>query len=592
MPLIKTSALISDIKGKANGSVFARGSSGVYFRNNPSGGGKKSTLWDSQKSRFSFLAGQWRALTPAQQEEWNAAGELYPTTNKFGEIRIPSGYELFMRLNGVRLSIDLDLNTSPGSPREIPSLPVPSLYGYSGYAYVPTKVLSLVDRYKNNFFAYAPEFFKNADFSISKLFGCKFQLDSNVSPSFVPDTVYPLFSGQFESSSVWALVLICSAAGELSVEFRFSIKDEAPNWLTIIFASTSPLPDFTELTHVALSGSVDGTINPTLSINGVYIPFDLNKAYLGALDLFSSRISGTPTDVPADLDGTDLSGSFAIGAYDNSVPLPMRVSDFRYAAQYGSQPSCCGDPATPCEWGDSCVTFPDGCSCVYTDDLYAPDAPMPNGPIDGVLWSHGYILENETALVKFDRVVDGFCQNETSLGDNFGFWLALDPECSGNEECEAATNGNGDVECIGGICVYTGDSVLMEYAAAQTFKPLVYVAPYTFEGSDFYLEVTVSKIVGLGRNGNQVSYTRLGVFEMNGKGFNLSELIASKFGGIPNDGALYFNMAIIDGLNGYRYDTSLEFDTWTTSEPMAADKKKPKRRVGFKAGADLSGKMH
>jgi hypothetical protein len=104
MPKIKLSALISDIKGKSNGSVFSKNKSGVYFRNNPSGGGKKSAKWDRQKSILGSLASQWKDLSTAQKEAWNDAVTSYQTTNAFGDIRIPSGYELFMRLNGSLLS--------------------------------------------------------------------------------------------------------------------------------------------------------------------------------------------------------------------------------------------------------------------------------------------------------------------------------------------------------------------------------------------------------------------------------------------------------------------------------------------------------
>ena len=121
MPKIKPSALVSDIKGKSNGSVFSKNSGGLYFRNNPSGGGKKSAKWDLQKSRFSSLAQAWKSLTEEQQEAWNSIAPEYQTTGAFGDIRNPSGYEVFMRLNGTLSAINRDILTVPLSPRTIPS---------------------------------------------------------------------------------------------------------------------------------------------------------------------------------------------------------------------------------------------------------------------------------------------------------------------------------------------------------------------------------------------------------------------------------------------------------------------------------------
>lgn len=120
MPKIKLSALVSDIKGKSNGSVFSKNSGGTYFRNNPRSGGTKSARWDKQKNNLSALASQWRSLDLVTQEAWQDATPNYPTLNAFGDPRIPSGYELFMRLNGHLLASNLPLLEIPASPRSTP----------------------------------------------------------------------------------------------------------------------------------------------------------------------------------------------------------------------------------------------------------------------------------------------------------------------------------------------------------------------------------------------------------------------------------------------------------------------------------------
>lgn len=150
MPKIKLSALASDIKGKANGSVFSTNSGGTYFRNNPSGGGRKSPKWDLQKNNFGSLATQWKALTQTQQEAWQDATVLYPTVNAFGDPRIPSGYELFMRLNGSLSAVGLPLLSVPKSPRSV----VP--YGSVDIDYPTLWQLNpnyAVQTYNNNLFA-------------------------------------------------------------------------------------------------------------------------------------------------------------------------------------------------------------------------------------------------------------------------------------------------------------------------------------------------------------------------------------------------------------------------------------------------------
>jgi hypothetical protein len=120
MPSIKYSALVSDMKGKSNGSVFSTNKQGAYFRNNRTGGGRKTKAWDKQKANFSFLSTTWKGLTYEQQQAWTNAAPIYPALNKFKVAYIPSGFQLYMKLNGVLLAKGKGLLTLPGVKREFP----------------------------------------------------------------------------------------------------------------------------------------------------------------------------------------------------------------------------------------------------------------------------------------------------------------------------------------------------------------------------------------------------------------------------------------------------------------------------------------
>jgi hypothetical protein len=120
MPQIKFSGLVTAMKGKAGGSIFSQNKQGAYFRNNRWGGGRKSQRWDNAKNRLSFLSNQWRLLSAEQREAWQAAGADYPSKNKFQEEYIPSGYQLYMSLNGNLFSHNLPLLSVPGKNRPFP----------------------------------------------------------------------------------------------------------------------------------------------------------------------------------------------------------------------------------------------------------------------------------------------------------------------------------------------------------------------------------------------------------------------------------------------------------------------------------------
>lgn len=118
MPLVKYSALVTRMSGKLNGSVFAFNQGGDYFRNNKQGKGKTSDRWQQNKALWANLSTHWRNLTDEERAEWVAITPLYPTLNRFGVERTPTGYELYMRLNGAMLMNRLGNSLTPDNPEE------------------------------------------------------------------------------------------------------------------------------------------------------------------------------------------------------------------------------------------------------------------------------------------------------------------------------------------------------------------------------------------------------------------------------------------------------------------------------------------
>lgn len=149
MPKIRLSALASDIKGKSGGSVFSTNQGGTYFRNNPSGGGKKSERWNLKKSQFAYVSGLWRTLSEEQQDAWTDARSNFPTTNAFGEPRFPSGFELFMRLNAVLHVCNLPTLSVPPTPESFPTLEDVSWFTPSVFCFVP-QLTSVVGQLGND----------------------------------------------------------------------------------------------------------------------------------------------------------------------------------------------------------------------------------------------------------------------------------------------------------------------------------------------------------------------------------------------------------------------------------------------------------
>lgn len=122
MAVVKYSGLVTDMKGKIGGSVMAGGSGGATMRQNKYGNSKQSANFQRQKARVSSVSQAWRQLTDTQRNAWNAVTTEFPTTNKWGEPRFPSGYELFQRLNITRLAVNEQLLIAPPAPPSFPAL--------------------------------------------------------------------------------------------------------------------------------------------------------------------------------------------------------------------------------------------------------------------------------------------------------------------------------------------------------------------------------------------------------------------------------------------------------------------------------------
>lgn len=127
MAFITPSGLISDIKGKLNGSYFQSKKNGITINNiNSRNKGKSSSnnAVQLQKGRVTFISRMWSQLTGSQQAGWNAAAGTMTRVNKNGVTYVPNGYQLFCEysLNLATMGFD-PVNTYSGE-----SIPVDMSY--------------------------------------------------------------------------------------------------------------------------------------------------------------------------------------------------------------------------------------------------------------------------------------------------------------------------------------------------------------------------------------------------------------------------------------------------------------------------------
>lgn len=96
--------LISDARGKIGGTVFTRCRSGAFARINRVPVFNQTNRRSAWASAMTYVYINWlNGLSPAQRAGWNTLGDNTTFTNGLGANYHPSGWNLFLRYNAVRM---------------------------------------------------------------------------------------------------------------------------------------------------------------------------------------------------------------------------------------------------------------------------------------------------------------------------------------------------------------------------------------------------------------------------------------------------------------------------------------------------------
>lgn len=95
----KWGALMVDGRGKIGGQVASKNRAGAYMRTKVTPVNPQTSYQTAVRALFASLSQAWRALTETQRDAWNAAVVNFQKTDIFGDLRTPTGINLFVRLN-------------------------------------------------------------------------------------------------------------------------------------------------------------------------------------------------------------------------------------------------------------------------------------------------------------------------------------------------------------------------------------------------------------------------------------------------------------------------------------------------------------
>jgi hypothetical protein len=117
---IKWGALVTDGSGKLGGHVASSNSSGSYLRTKVTPTNRNTEAQTEVRGRLSAISSAWKGLSEAAVKAWNSAVSDFSSTDIFGDVKNPSGFTLYQKLNNNSLRNGGAAISTPPKPVSVP----------------------------------------------------------------------------------------------------------------------------------------------------------------------------------------------------------------------------------------------------------------------------------------------------------------------------------------------------------------------------------------------------------------------------------------------------------------------------------------
>lgn len=122
MAKIKFGMMMTDARGKLGGQVFSKNRSGAYIRTKVTPSNPQTQAQAQVRSNLATLSTGWNSLTASQIAQWNGSVDDWASTDVFGDIKKPTGKNLYVKLNVNLLNSEQPTVANPPAKLELPAL--------------------------------------------------------------------------------------------------------------------------------------------------------------------------------------------------------------------------------------------------------------------------------------------------------------------------------------------------------------------------------------------------------------------------------------------------------------------------------------
>lgn len=124
---IKFGAIVVAGSGKIGGHVASKNRGGAYLRTKVTPSNPQTPDQSNARGILASLSTGWSLLTSAQRASWNNAVKDFATTDIFGDIKNPSGINLYVKLNANLINSNQAQITDAPAKQEIPAFIINSV---------------------------------------------------------------------------------------------------------------------------------------------------------------------------------------------------------------------------------------------------------------------------------------------------------------------------------------------------------------------------------------------------------------------------------------------------------------------------------
>ena len=123
---LKFGAIVTDGRGKIGGHVASKNRAGAYLRTKVTPANPNTVAQVQARNILASISQLWQTLTDSQRSGWNDAVKEWGTTDIFGDIKNPSGINLFVKINANLVGVGYPQLLDAPKKMEVPSVIISS----------------------------------------------------------------------------------------------------------------------------------------------------------------------------------------------------------------------------------------------------------------------------------------------------------------------------------------------------------------------------------------------------------------------------------------------------------------------------------